>query len=97
MAVDRTTLELGEPNQAILTLRNTTPYTLTNVSAELQGTTFSLTDSIELPASLAPQSSAQASYTLQSQTVGLQNAIFAVQYSWYARGFNALESTQLPL
>ena len=70
VAVERTTLEVGELNQAILTLRNTTPYTLTNVSAQVQGTTFTVMDSIELPDILAPHSSRQASYTLTSQTAG---------------------------
>lgn len=83
LAVEQSTLEVGELNQAILTLRNRTPYTLTHVSSQLQGTTFSVTHSIELPEILAPYSSRQASYTFKSQTAGSYNAIFAVQYSWH--------------
>ncbi len=82
LAVDRTSLNTGESVQAVLVLRNTTPYTLSNITAQLQGTSFNVVNSIDLPDTLSPYTSAQAVYTLQSQNAGSQNLIFAVQYSW---------------
>lgn len=80
---DRTNLTTNESGVAILSLHNTTPYTLTNVAAELQGTTFELLQSTPPPNLLPPFTSVQAEYTLQSQTSGSQNLIFTVRYSWY--------------
>jgi len=82
LAIDRKTLEVNESTQATLILHNTTAYTLTNVSAELQGVAFKVLNSTSLPNSLPPHVSAQANYVLQSQISGSHNAIFIVQYSW---------------
>jgi hypothetical protein len=82
LTLDRATLKVGESTQAILVLRNTSPYTLTGVSAQLRGTTFNLLTSTDLPDTLSPQSSTQAEYLLQSQLAGSHNAVFVVQYSW---------------
>ena len=82
LTVDRVNLNLGESTQAFLILRNTTPYTLTNVGAQLQGATFKTVNSTDFPTTLSPHISAQAAYALQSQIAGSQNIIFAVQYSW---------------
>jgi hypothetical protein len=80
---DQTSLAVGETGIAILTLRNATPYTLTNITAQLQGTTFDLIQATPLPDTVSPFSAVQAESTLQSQTAGSQNLIFTVQYSWY--------------
>lgn len=80
---DHSTLTTGESGAAILNLYNTMPYTLTNVAARLQGSTFDLVDSTSLPNTLPPYTNAQVEYTLKSQTAGSQNLIFTVQYSWY--------------
>lgn len=82
LAVDRITLDRGESCQAVLVLRNTMPYTLTGVSARLQGTSFQVVSSSDLPDILAPYSSVQAEYTLKSQSDGTYNVVFAIQYAW---------------
>jgi hypothetical protein len=82
LVVDHTLLNSGDSSEAILILRNTTPYTLTDIEAQFQGTTFTVIDSTDLPTILSPYTSAQANYTLQSQTVGSHNVVFVVQYSW---------------
>jgi hypothetical protein len=82
LTVDRTTLDVGDLSQAILVLRNTSPYTLTGVAAQFHGTAFKALNSTNLPDTLPPYSSTQAEYTLQSQVTGSHNIIFAVQYSW---------------
>ncbi len=40
LIVDRLTLDQGQSSQALLVLCNTSSYTLTNVTAEFQGTAF---------------------------------------------------------
>jgi hypothetical protein len=52
------------------------------VSARLQGTTFTIISSTDLPQTLSPHTSTQAEYTLQSLVAGSQNVVFKVQYSW---------------
>jgi hypothetical protein len=82
LAIDRTTLNVGDSTQGILVLRNTSSYTLTNVTAQFWGTGFTVANPTPLLDSLPPHSSAQAEYFLQSQIAGSHNLIFAVQYSW---------------
>jgi hypothetical protein len=82
LTVDRATLDQGETCQTVLILHNTMPHTLTNVGAQLQGTSFKVANPADLPDTLAPYSSTQAEYTLKSQSDGSQNVIFAVQYTW---------------
>ncbi|NJN96548.1 MAG: hypothetical protein HC875_21800 [Anaerolineales bacterium] len=82
LTVDRTTLNVGDSSQAILILRNTSPYTLTGIAAQFQGTAFKTLNLTNLPDTLSPYSSTQAEYTLQSQVAGSHNVTFAVQYSW---------------
>ncbi len=79
---ERTTLTVGESSTIILTVHNTTPYTLTGVSTQLQGSVFKLINLPNLTDTISPYASTQAEYTLQSQTIGSHNAIFVVQYSW---------------
>ena len=82
LALDQTTLKKGQSAQAILVLRNTTPYTLTDVSAHLQGTIFAIISSTDLPNTFPPYASTQAEYILQSLVAGSQNVVFKVEYSW---------------
>jgi hypothetical protein len=82
LAFDQTTLKKGQSGRTILVLRNTTPYTLADVSARLQETTFTIISSTDLSQTLSPHTSTQAEYTLQSLVAGSQNVVFKVQYSW---------------
>lgn len=78
VTVDQTSLEVDAPLQAVLILRNTTAYTLTNLSAQLQSTTFVLPNTINLTDTLLPYTSTSVTADLHSPMTGIHNLIFTV-------------------
>ncbi len=79
----RTAFKLNESCQTILTLNNIKNYSLTNVGVQLKGQTFSIIKSKPLSDTIAPYSSVQTEYVLKSRSVGSQNVIFTIKYSWH--------------
>ena len=82
LTLERTTLTTGEAAQATLILRNTSIYTLTNLTVRFQGTTFQANSLASVPDTLSPYASTTIDYTLKSQMTGSHNTAFVVQYSW---------------
>jgi len=79
---DRTSLEPGESCQAILTLHNTAPFTLTSLTAHLHNTQFTVVTATRLAGIVPPYTDVETLYTLQAQTAGSHNIIIRVQYAW---------------
>lgn len=82
LSADRKTTNQGDTTQAILTLQNTSSYTITNLIVEFESAGFS-TDLNSTPATLAPFTSIKHQYTLQSRTAGVHNVLFTIAYEWF--------------
>lgn len=82
LVLERTKLTVNETTSAMLILRNTTPYTLTNITVEPGGTAFQINNSPSLPDIMQPHSGTKIDYDLQGKNPGSYNIIFIVQYSW---------------
>lgn len=81
-AVDQTSIKQDETIQAVVVLRNTTGFTITQVSLQFQTMAFSPVQVADPPDNLLPFASAQASYIFAGQETGNRNLIASLEYTW---------------
>jgi hypothetical protein len=82
LTVERTNLDRGEATQAWIVLRNTQPYTLTNISITSLEGAFKVGSLPSKTLILPPLSSYQNELTITAEEIGKNQIVLAVDYNW---------------
>jgi len=82
LSLDRSSMRANDTCQALLVIRNTSCYTVTNIGARLIGENLGVETHGSLATVISPYSSASTEYTLRGTSVGSHNVVFEMQYSW---------------
>jgi hypothetical protein len=92
LVAEQKVIDMGSSTQVICVIHNTTPYTITDIEINSQGSVFKFENSTANPQNmLAPFNSTQYQYTLEATNDGSHNVIFTVSYQWLNPSSNIIQ------